>query len=105
PAEEIRFAYGAGSLGTVLVAASGNGTAAILIGADRDALRRDLAGAFPHARLVFDEPGLGSMVAKVVSFIEAPREGLDLPLDIRGSTLEQAVWQALREVPAGCTVT
>ena len=49
--------------------------------------------------------GLADTVGKVVTFLDAPHKGLDLPLDIRGSALEQAVWQALREVPAGHTVT
>jgi len=103
--EEIRFAFGTFSLDTVLVAASGKGIAAILMGDDRDALRRELAGAFPQARLTFDEAGLEGMMTRVVAFLEAPQQGLDLPLDIRGSTLEQAVWQALRDVPAGETIT
>lgn len=102
--DEICFAFGTFSLGTVLVAASGKGVCAILMGDDRDALRRELTGAFPYARLA-DETQLASMVAKVVAFLEAPQEGLDLPLDIRGSAMEQAVWEALRAVPAGQTVT
>jgi len=31
------------------------------------------------------------------------RRGLDLPLDPRGSALELAVWEALRNIPAGET--
>jgi AraC family transcriptional regulator of adaptative response/methylated-DNA-[protein]-cysteine methyltransferase len=104
-AEEIRFGFGEFALGEVLVAASETGVVAILMGDDRGALARQLANAFPRARLDTDEAGLGDMVAKVVAFLEAPRQGLDLPLDIRGSALELAVWQALREVPAGQTVT
>jgi len=102
--EDIRFGFGESSLGTVLVAASGKGLAAILMGSDRDALSRELANG-PHARLASGETGLEEMVAQVVAFLEAPHKGLDLPLDIRGSALEQAVWQALRCVPAGQTVT
>ena len=45
------------------------------------------------------------MVAKVVGFVEAPALGLDLPLDVRGTAFQQRVWQALRQVPAGKTVT
>jgi hypothetical protein len=30
-------------------------------------------------------------LARVVAFLEAPHEGLDLPLDIRGSAQEQAI--------------
>ena len=40
-----------------------------------------------------------------MTFLDAPNQGLDLPLDIRGSAQEQAVWQALRNVPAGQTIT
>ncbi len=105
PAEDIRFGFGKFSFGTVLVAASGTGVAAILMGNDRDALRRNLADAFPHAQLGSNEAGLEGMVAQVVTFLDAPHKGLDLSLDIRGSALEQAVWQALRDVPAGQTAT
>lgn len=44
-------------------------------------------------------------MVKVVAFLDAPSKGLDLTLDIRGSTLERAVWQALRAVNVGETVT
>jgi AraC family transcriptional regulator of adaptative response/methylated-DNA-[protein]-cysteine methyltransferase len=44
-------------------------------------------------------------VAQVVGFIEAPEIGLDLPLDVRGTAFQQRVWAALREIPAGTTVT
>jgi AraC family transcriptional regulator, regulatory protein of adaptative response / methylated-DNA-[protein]-cysteine methyltransferase len=89
----------------VLVGATDRGIAALLMGDDRGALRRDLVDAFPQAHLTLDESGIGAVVTRVVTFLEAPHEEFDLPLDIRGSTLEQAVWQALREVPAGRTVT
>lgn len=103
--EEIRFVFGTCSLGIVLVAASGKGVAAILLGDERNALRRELTDAFPQARLAADETGLADMAASVVAFLDAPHRGLDLPLDIRGSALEQAVWKALRDVPAGQTTT
>ncbi len=104
-AEGIRFAFGTFSLGTVLVAASVKGVVAILLGDDRDALRRELVDAFPQARLTAVESGLADRVATVVAFLDALREGLGLPLDMRGSALQQAVWQALRAVPAGETIT
>lgn len=104
-AEDIRFAFATFSLGTVLVAASGKGVAAILMGDNRPALTRELTSAFPAARLTVDEAGLEGMTDKVVAFLEAPHEGLDLPLDIRGGALEQAVWQALCAVPPGETIT
>jgi AraC family transcriptional regulator of adaptative response/methylated-DNA-[protein]-cysteine methyltransferase len=41
----------------------------------------------------------------VEAFAEAPGLGLDLPLDVRGTAFQQRVWQALREIPAGRTVS
>jgi len=41
----------------------------------------------------------------VVGFVDAPALGLDLPLDIRGTAFQQRVWQALREIPVGETVS
>ena len=103
--EEIRFAFDKFSLGMVLVAATGKGIAAILLGDGRDELHRELVYAFPQARLVADDVGLADKAAKIAAFLDAPHQGLDLPLDIRGSAQEQAVWQALRNVPAGQTIT
>jgi AraC family transcriptional regulator, regulatory protein of adaptative response / methylated-DNA-[protein]-cysteine methyltransferase len=103
--EDIRFGFGEFALGAVLVAVSDKGVVAILMGDIHDGLRRELADAFPHARLTVDEAGLADMVAQVVAFLDAPHKGLNLPLDIRGSFMQQAVWQALRAVPAGQTVT
>ncbi len=105
PTTEIRFALGPFSMGTALVALSGRGVAAILMGNDRDVLIHELAGVFPQAHLIADEAGLEHVLAQVVAFLEAPHEGLDLPLDIRGSAQEQAIWRALRDVPPGQTVT
>jgi AraC family transcriptional regulator of adaptative response/methylated-DNA-[protein]-cysteine methyltransferase len=45
------------------------------------------------------------LVARVVGLIEAPKIGLDLPLDVRGTAFQQRVWQALQEIPPGKTVT
>jgi AraC family transcriptional regulator of adaptative response/methylated-DNA-[protein]-cysteine methyltransferase len=103
-AEHIRFGFGEFSLGAALVAATDKGIAAILLGDDRAALSRELAAAFPDGHLDLDQAGLAAAIAKVVAFLENPGESLDLPLDIRGTALERAVWQALRDVPSGKTI-
>jgi AraC family transcriptional regulator of adaptative response/methylated-DNA-[protein]-cysteine methyltransferase len=102
---EIRFAVGECSLGSVLVATSERGVCAILLGDDPDALVRDLQDRFPQARLIGGDAEFEELVAKVVGFVEAPRQGLDLPLDIAGTAFQQRVWQALRKIPAGETAS
>ena len=103
--EEIRFAVAACSLGAILVASTGRGICAILMGDDPEALVHDLQDRFPKARLVGADAGFERTVALVVGFVEAPRLGLDLPLDVRGTAFQQRVWEALRAIPAGVTVS
>ncbi|WP_181257074.1 bifunctional DNA-binding transcriptional regulator/O6-methylguanine-DNA methyltransferase Ada [Pseudaminobacter soli (ex Li et al. 2025)] len=103
--EEIRFAVGETSLGSILVASSQKGVAAILLGDDPDELVRDLQDRFPKARLIGADPNYEALVARVVGFVEMPQLGLDLPLDVRGTAFQQRVWQALREIPVGSTVS
>ena len=102
---DIRFAIGECSLGAILVAASEVGVCAILIGDDPDALARDLQDRFPRAKLIGGDAGFEQLIAKVVGLVEAPGLGLDLPLDVRGTAFQQRVWQALRDIPAGSTVS
>ena len=51
--------------------------------------RRVRASSWPRSSASSKRPGLG----------------LDLPLDVRGTAFQQRVWQALREIPAGETVS
>lgn len=101
----MHFAIGECSLGSILVAQSERGVCAILLGDDPERLVRELQDRFPHADLKGGDSAFEKMVAKVVGFVEAPGIGLDLPLDVRGTAFQQRVWQALREIPAGRTMS
>ena len=103
--EEIRFAVGETSLGAILVASSSKGVASILLGDDPNELVRELQDRFPKARLIGADRNYEALVARIVGFIEAPRLGLDLPLDVRGTAFQRRVWQALQGVPIGQTVS
>jgi AraC family transcriptional regulator, regulatory protein of adaptative response / methylated-DNA-[protein]-cysteine methyltransferase len=101
--EDIRFAVGQSSLGAILVASSDKGVASILIGDDPDGLVRDLRDRFPKARLVGGDKEYEAVVGRVISFVEAPQIGLNLPLDVRGTAFQRRVWQALQDIPVGQT--
>jgi len=103
--EDIKFAVGQTSLGAILVASSAKGVASILLGDDPDELVRNLQDRFPKAHLIGADRDYEALVARVVGFVEAPGFGLDLPLDVRGTAFQQRVWQALREVSLGETVS
>lgn len=103
---DIAYAIGESALGAVLVARTAVGVCAILIGSDGEALKSDLADRFPDRKLAADEPRLRNDLSRVVRFAEAPGEGLDLALDMRhGTPFQRRVWDALRAIPCGATVT
>lgn len=103
--ETIRFAVGECALGAILVAATERGICAILMGEQPEPLVHDLQARFPRAELRGAEDGFERIVAQVVGLVEAPRIGLDLPLDVRGTVFQQRVWQALRAIAPGQTVS
>jgi AraC family transcriptional regulator of adaptative response/methylated-DNA-[protein]-cysteine methyltransferase len=103
--EQIRFAIAQCSLGSILVAATDRGVCAITLGDEPEALLQDLQDRFPRAQLRGGDADFERTVAAVIGFVEAPATGLDLPLDLRGTSFQLRVWQALRAVPAGTTVS
>ncbi|MGA8706354.1 MAG: bifunctional DNA-binding transcriptional regulator/O6-methylguanine-DNA methyltransferase Ada [Steroidobacteraceae bacterium] len=102
---EIRFAIAQCSLGAVLVAATERGVCAITLGDDPEALLQDLQDRFPRARLSGGDASFERTVATVIACVESPAAGLDLPLDLKGTSFQLRVWQALRAIPAGQTAT
>lgn len=105
PRTDIKFAVGECSLGSILVAQGDRGICAILLGDDPEALARELQDRFPRANLIGCDAEFEQWVSRVVGLVEAPRLGLDLPLDMRGTAFQERVWKALREIPAGATVS
>jgi AraC family transcriptional regulator of adaptative response/methylated-DNA-[protein]-cysteine methyltransferase len=101
----LTYAIGECPLGQVLVARSVKGVCAILIGAARDELEPDLAARFPQSRLIANEAAVYGDLAKVIRFVDKPAEGLHLSLDMRGTAFQRRVWEKLRAIPVGMTVT
>ncbi|MGY4533410.1 AraC family transcriptional regulator of adaptative response/methylated-DNA-[protein]-cysteine methyltransferase [Pseudomonas sp. TE3786] len=98
----ICYAIGRCSLGPLLVAKSDRGVCAILFGDDLEA---DLTRRFPRAIVELADSAFSQTLAQVIEFVEAPAQGLELPLDIRGTVFQQRVWQALQAIPAGQTAS
>lgn len=100
--QSIRYATGACWLGRVLVALSGRGVCAILLGTEPRRLATALRSRFPCAHIEEDS-SLTQVVSMVVNLIERPALGLALPLDIQGTVFQQRVWAALRKIQPGET--
>lgn len=100
----VGYLCGQCSLGAVLVARSEYGVCAILLGDDPAVLREELLQSFAAA-----QPAQGAaaeqVLARVLAFLEAPAEILDLPLDVRGTVFQQRVWRALQQIPPGALLS
>lgn len=101
--ETIGYAIVPSAIGEVLVARSSAGVCAILLGDDAAQLTLDLARRFPGALLVADDAQAALAGNRVAAYIESPRAGLDLPLDLRGTDFRLRVWRALQDIPLGQT--
>ena len=103
--ETIYFAIGACAIGSVLSAQSAKGICAILLGDDIQALTQDLQARFKGAQLVHGDEDFQQVLDLVVGYVNNPRSALALPLDIRGTLFQQAVWAALQEITLGSRAT
>lgn len=101
----VRYTLADCSLGRCLVAESERGICAILLGDDDATLVADLHGLFPAAQDVPADTDFQQRVREVIAAINARDAPLSLPLDIRGTAFQQQVWQALRAIPCGETMS
>ena len=97
----IRWTIADTSLGPMLVAATDKGLCRVSFDEGEEALKQ----RFPHAEIVPGGAALADLAARVVASVESPERDQDLPLDVQGTAFQEAVWQALRAIPAGETRT
>ena len=92
-------------LGRLLVAMTERGVCAVRM-ADSDAvLESDLREEFPHAQINRDDALLREPVQKILNHLERNDPSLVLPLDIRATAFQRQVWEMLRSIPYGETVS
>jgi AraC family transcriptional regulator, regulatory protein of adaptative response / methylated-DNA-[protein]-cysteine methyltransferase len=103
--ETIRFVTVSTPLGWALVAATERGICMTALGDDRNQLASALRQRFPAAEVIAEDGGLRQWADRIVRFITAPGENLDLPLDIRGTAFQARVWRALQKIPLGKTAS
>jgi O-6-methylguanine DNA methyltransferase len=102
---DIEYAIGDSVLGKVLIARRHAGICAVLFGSNTEELERCLAAGFPDSRNACNEQRLGDDLSKVVQFIAAPSVEFDLDLDVHGTPFQHRVWNALRTIPLGKSLT
>ena len=95
--EKISWAIAETRFGRMLVAATAKGICRLSFGEDEAALR----ARFPEAEIVPGGAAMAQLLARTVAAVDAPERPHDLPLDVRGTAFQEAVWRELSRVPPG----
>jgi AraC family transcriptional regulator, regulatory protein of adaptative response / methylated-DNA-[protein]-cysteine methyltransferase len=97
----IHWASVATSLGQMLVAATAKGVCRLSFDEGREALE----ARFPQADLVEGGAAFEALLGQVIAAVEAPGDFAHIPLDVKGTAFQEAVWRELQRIPKGETRT
>ncbi len=103
--ELIHFAIGISPVGQVLTAESVDGVCAVYLGKSPKEMMASLQKQFPLAKCIDGGTGIKNTLSRVIEQIYTPQKAIDFKLDLRGTFFQKQVWQALREIPTGATVS
>jgi len=95
--ETIRWATADTDLGEMFLAATEKGICRLSFDEDEAELRR----RFPDARIERGGAAMGDLLRRTVAAVNAPEKPHDLPLDVRGTAFQEAVWRELSRIPPG----
>ncbi len=91
--------------GWLIVAATDRGICAIEFGEDPAVLPQQVQDRFPEAHLQKAGPAFVILIREVVRLINTPKSSCTLPLDIQGTAFQQQVWDVLRQINPGETLS
>ena len=92
-------------IGTVVAAATVRGVCAVRIGTDESTLVRELVAEFPNASLSRDDDGMSYVAGVLANAVRGESDASILPIDLAGSAFQARVWNILRKVPLGESLT
>jgi AraC family transcriptional regulator of adaptative response/methylated-DNA-[protein]-cysteine methyltransferase len=95
--ETIRWATAETWLGRMLVAATAKGICRLSF----DEGEAEVRARFPNAVVQPGGEELAALLDRAVAAVGAPERPHDLPLDVRGTAFQEAVWRALTQIPPG----
>ena len=103
--ERISYAVSESPLGTVLVAATPRGLCFVTLGDSERAVEGALSKEYPRALRVRDDGALSKYVKDVLNRIAGREPHAELAFDVRATAFQRQVWDALRKIPAGTTIS
>ena len=101
----VRYGIARCRLGRVLVAATEKGVCRVSIGDTVGELVHDIENEFPNAILRRSDDKLKQYLNIAACLAQGETASKSLPLDVRASAFQCRVWERLKEIPNGKTMT
>lgn len=102
---DINYTIVASPMGRLLTAMTERGVCSVRMGDSDAKLEKELREEFPHAQIKRNDSALRGSVKKILNHLTNHEPALDLPLDIRATAFQRQVWDQLRAIPYGQTVS
>ena len=103
--EQIRYTSLESPIGTIVAARTDTGVCFVQLGDDEAPLVQRLRDEFPYAAIRRDDDGLIELARVLAGAVRGERDATSLPIDLEGTTFQIRVWDAVRRIPSGTTVT
>jgi AraC family transcriptional regulator of adaptative response/methylated-DNA-[protein]-cysteine methyltransferase len=92
-------------LGKLLVARTAKGVCAVTFGDDAETLAENLRKEYANAEIEENNAGLKDYVEAIIGNLDGTLKTLDLPLDLQATAFQMRVFDILRKIPYGETVS
>ncbi len=102
---KIEYAITDCDLGKLLVARTGKGVCAVTFGDDEKTLAENLFTEYKNAEISENNANLKEFIKAILKHLQGANKTLDLPLDLQATAFQMRVWDVLRKIPYGETLS
>lgn len=102
---KINYTITDSDLGKLLVARTEKGVCAVTFGDDEKQLKENLLNEYKNAEITEDNTNLKEFVDAILANLKGTSKTLDLPVDLQATAFQMRVWDILRKIPYGETVS
>ncbi len=102
---KIRYASAECELGRIMIGRTAKGLCFAALGDDDSMLEQSLKTEFVNAEITKDSNGLKEYLEVILEYLASRTKSIELPLDIQATAFQMLVWEVLRKIPFGTTVS
>lgn len=102
---QIEYTIADCDLGKMLVARTEKGVCAVTFGDEEKTLKENLFSEYKNAQISENNENLKDFVEAILENLAGKNKNLNLPLDLQATAFQMRVWETLRKIPYGETLS